>query len=130
MGAIMAVGVAVANAILLVTFAERNRRDGMTAVDASVAAAMSRTRPILMTAMAMIAGMIPMALGLGEGGDQTAPLGRAVLGGLLFATPATLLVLPATFTLLMTGASRDSVSLSPTDPSSRHFSPELASEKE
>lgn len=130
MGAIMAVGVAVANAILLVTFAERNRREGMHARDAATAAAMSRTRPILMTAMAMIAGMIPMALGLGEGGDQTAPLGRAVLGGLLFATPATLLLLPATFTLLMAGASRQSVSLSPTDPNSRHFSPELASEKE
>src|SRR5438876_5521300 len=82
MGAIMAIGVAVANAILLVTFAERSRIAGTTSADSAVEGAQSRLRPILMTSLAMIAGMIPMALGLGEGGEQTAPLGRAVVGGL------------------------------------------------
>jgi len=77
MGAIMAIGVAVANAILLVTFAERDRVGGARVPDAAVAGAASRLRPILMTSCAMIAGMLPMALGLGEGGSQTAPLGRA-----------------------------------------------------
>jgi hypothetical protein len=82
MGAIMAVGVATANAILLVTFAERARREGHAAVEAAVQAARARLRPILMTSFAMMAGMVPMALGLGEGGEQVAPLGRAVIGGL------------------------------------------------
>jgi multidrug efflux pump subunit AcrB len=100
MGAIMAVGVAVANAILLVTFAERARLDGATAAAAAVEAGRSRLRPILMTSFAMMAGMIPMALGLGESGQQTAPLGRAVVGGLAAATIATLLVLPAVYALL------------------------------
>src|SRR5262249_9865361 len=99
MGAIMAVGVAVANAILLVTFAERERMSGAASDAASVEGAQSRLRPILMTSCAMIAGMFPMALGLGEGGEQTAPLGRAVVGGLFFATLATLLVLPSVFAL-------------------------------
>ena len=82
MGAIMAVGVAVANAILLVTFAERTARPAAPAAEAAVDGASDRLRPILMTSCAMIAGMVPMALGLGEGGEQTAPLGRAVIGGL------------------------------------------------
>ena len=86
MGAIMAIGVAVANAILLVTFAERHRREGESGAGAAVAGAQGRLRPILMTSCAMIAGMIPMALGWNEGGEQTAPLGRAVIGGLLAAT--------------------------------------------
>src|SRR6185312_1055131 len=81
MGAIMAVGVAVANAILLVTFAERSRVAGHDAPTAARDGAISRLRPILMTSLAMIAGMIPMAIGFGEGGEQTAPLGRAVIGG-------------------------------------------------
>ena len=101
MGAIMAVGVATANAILLVTFAERARVGGMTARDAGIEGARTRVRPILMTSCAMIAGMIPMALGLGEGGDQTAPLGRAVIGGLAAGTLTTLFVLPAVFALVM-----------------------------
>src|SRR5256885_1414223 len=105
MGAIMAVGVAVANAILLVTFAERSRIDGAESTAAAVEGAQSRLRPILMTSLAMIAGMLPMALGLGEGGEQTAPLGRAVVGGLAGATLATLLVLPALFAILL-GRSR------------------------
>ncbi|HEV8541036.1 MAG TPA: efflux RND transporter permease subunit, partial [Verrucomicrobiae bacterium] len=116
MGAIMAVGVAVANAILLVTFAERSRLSGATAADAAIEGASSRLRPILMTSTAMIAGMLPMALGLGEGGQQTAPLGRAVVGGLALATLATLLVLPSIFALVQARAHRRSASLDPTDP--------------
>jgi multidrug efflux pump subunit AcrB len=121
MGAIMAVGVAVANAILLVTFAERSRIDGMEASDAAIEGAQSRLRPILMTSLAMIAGMIPMALGVGEGGEQTAPLGRAVVGGLAGATIATLLVLPSVFTILRRRSSVRSVSLHPDDPASRRY---------
>jgi multidrug efflux pump subunit AcrB len=122
MGAIMAVGVAVANAILLVTFAERYRKEGLSSLEAGVEGARTRVRPILMTSLAMIAGMVPMALGLGEGGDQTAPLGRAVIGGLLASTLATLTVLPAVFALIMGGRAR-SVSLSPTDPESPYYVP-------
>lgn len=126
MGAIMAVGVSVANAILLVAFAERDRLAGDSALNSAVAAASSRLRPILMTSLAMIAGMLPMALGLGEGGDQMAPLGRAVIGGLTASTLATLLLLPGVFALLMDRASKVSPSLSPTDPASLHFTPHLA----
>jgi multidrug efflux pump subunit AcrB len=134
MGAIMAIGVAVANAILLVTFAERARvgqasrlsssvspeRAGgtptpLSAADAAVKGTRSRLRPILMTSLAMVAGMVPMALGLGEGGEQTAPLGRAVIGGLAMATVATLLVLPAAFALIQGLAHRRSASLHPDD---------------
>ncbi|HVM49981.1 MAG TPA: efflux RND transporter permease subunit, partial [Candidatus Acidoferrum sp.] len=113
MGAIMAVGVAVANAILLVTFAERSRMAGAGAQEAAVEGARSRLRPILMTSTAMIAGMVPMAIGIGEGGQQTAPLGRAVVGGLAAATVATLLVLPAIFSLVQARAHRRSPSLDP-----------------
>src|SRR5207249_4254371 len=120
MGAIMALGVAVANAILLVTFAERSRRAGLDAPAAAVEGARGRLRPILMTSCAMIAGMAPLALGWGEGGEQTAPLGRAVVGGLAAATLATLFVLPNVFALLMGGAGRRSVSLDPFDPESSH----------
>jgi len=113
MGAIMALGVAVANAILLVTFAERNRMAGASATAAAVEGAQSRLRPILMTSCAMIAGMLPMALGLGEGGEQTAPLGRAVVGGLAVATLATLLILPSVFAIVQSRAHRLSASLDP-----------------
>jgi multidrug efflux pump subunit AcrB len=115
MGAIMAVGVAVANAILLVTFAERARVAGAAPGAAAVEGAASRLRPILMTSAAMIAGMLPIAIGFGEGGEQTAPLGRAVVGGLAVATLATLLVLPAVFALVQARAGRRSVSLDPDD---------------
>jgi multidrug efflux pump subunit AcrB len=121
MGAIMAIGVATANAILLVTFAEENRLTGASSSTAAVEGAQSRLRAILMTACAMIAGMIPMALGIGEGGQQVAPLGRAVIGGLVAATLATLLVLPSMFALVQSGAARASVSLDPDDPQSRHY---------
>jgi multidrug efflux pump subunit AcrB len=120
MGAIMAVGVAVANAILLATFAEENRRAGHAAKDAAVDGAKHRLRPVLMTSCAMIAGMVPMALGLGEGGEQTAPLGRAVIGGLLVATFATLLVLPAVFAVVQGRSSTRSPSLDPDDPQSSY----------
>jgi multidrug efflux pump subunit AcrB len=114
-GAIMAIGVAVANAILLVTFAERSRRSGREAGEAAVDGARGRLRPILMTSAAMIAGMTPMALALGEGGEQSAPLGRAVLGGLIAATLATLLVLPQVFAIVQARAHRRSASLDPAD---------------
>ena len=115
MGMIMVVGVALANAILLVTFAERNRREGKPALEAAYQAANDRLRPVLMTSLAMIAGMLPMALAIGRGSQETAPLGRAVIGGLLFATAATLLVLPIVFGLVQRHAPATSVSLDPDD---------------
>jgi multidrug efflux pump subunit AcrB len=118
MGAILVLGVAVANAILLVTFAERSRVAGAAAAAAAVDGAQSRLRPILMTSAAMIAGMLPLAIGLGEGGEQTAPLGRAVVGGLAVATLATLCVLPAVFAIVQAKAHRRSVSLDPDDATS------------
>jgi multidrug efflux pump subunit AcrB len=121
MGAIMAIGVAVANAILLVTFAERNRVSGMKVSEAAADGASSRLRPILMTGLAMIAGMTPMAIGLGDGGQQTAPLGRAVIGGLIGATIATLLVLPAMFAILQRETTPKTTSIDPEDPASRYF---------
>jgi multidrug efflux pump subunit AcrB len=121
MGTIMAIGVAVANAILLVTFAERSRIGGATTDIAAVEGAQSRLRPILMTSFAMIAGMLPMAIGFGEGGEQTAPLGRAVIGGLAVATLATLFVLPAVFAIVQSRAHRRSASLDPEDPEGDHF---------
>jgi multidrug efflux pump subunit AcrB len=122
MGAIMAIGVAVANAILLVTFAERARAAGGDPVAGALEGGRSRLRPILMTSCAMIAGMLPLAFGGGEGGSQTAPLGRAVVGGLFLATLATLFVLPGVFALL-TGRRVKSASLDPDDPASPHHSP-------
>jgi multidrug efflux pump subunit AcrB len=121
MGAIMAVGVATANAILLVTFAERARLGGSSAGEAAVDGARHRLRPILMTSCAMIAGMVPMALGLGEGGEQVAPLGRAVIGGLVAATITTLLVLPSVFAVVQGWAGTRSPSLDPDDAGSPYF---------
>jgi multidrug efflux pump subunit AcrB len=121
MGAIMAVGVAVANAILLATFAEQGRREGKEVGAAAVEGAKHRLRPILMTSCAMIAGMVPMSLGLGEGGEQTAPLARAVIGGLAVATFATLFILPSVFAIVQGRSSTGSVSLDPDDPESPNF---------
>lgn len=118
MGAIMALGVATANAILLVTFAEQYRKEGQTAAEAAIHAAYTRMRPVLMTSAAMTAGMAPMALALGSGAEATAPLGRAVIGGLLAATFATLTILPLVFTLLQGKAKTTSLSLDPDDPES------------
>jgi multidrug efflux pump subunit AcrB len=134
-GSIMAVGVAVANAILLVTFSENIRRreagggaHGASAdpARAAVEGARSRVRAVVMTSCAMVAGMTPLALGLGEGGDQTAPLGRAVVGGLVFATFATLLVLPA-FYALLAGRTVRNASVDPEDPASSHYGPSATS---
>ena len=105
MGAIMCMGVATANSILVVTFAKEQLRGHGNAVQAAIEAGGTRFRPVIMTALAMIIGMIPMALGLGEGGEQNAPLGRAVIGGLLCATLATLIFVPAVFSLLHGGES-------------------------
>ena len=122
MGAIMAIGVAVANAILLITFAEEHRRGRSAgAGEAAVAGAQGRLRPILMTSFAMTAGMLPIALGWGEGTEQTAPLARAVIGGLVAATVATLIVLPTIFALALGKAGRESASLDPDDPKSLHY---------
>ena len=100
MGAIMCVGVATANSILLVVFANDQREEGMDARSAALSAGHTRIRPVIMTAGAMIIGMLPMALGLGEGGEQNAPLGRAVIGGLLLATVATLFFVPVAYSVL------------------------------
>jgi multidrug efflux pump subunit AcrB len=126
MGAIMAVGVAVANAILLVTFAEKARQTGVGAAAAARIGAEERLRAILMISCAMIAGMIPMALGLGAGGEQSAPLGRAVIGGLTVATAATLLILPAIFTVGMRSGKIGSASLHPDDVGGVCYSPQPA----
>lgn len=120
-GAIMAVGVAMANAILLVTFAESSRRHSGDSRHAAIEAGKRRLRAILMTSLAMGVGMVPMALGLGEEGAQTAPLGRAVIGGLAAATIATLLVLPSVFALIQRRAPTRSASLDPLDPQSVQF---------
>ncbi len=118
MGAIMAVGVSVANAVLLVTFARDKWHAGAKPREAIVAAAHGRLRPILMTSLAMIAGMVPTALGLGEGAEQSAPLGRAVIGGLLASTLATLVFLPGVYAIVAEKGEARSVSLDPDDPAS------------
>jgi len=118
MGGIMAIGVAVANAILLVTFAEQNRKAGADSRSAARNATKERLRPVLMTSLAMITGMIPMALAIGRGSEEVAPLGRAVIGGLVAATTATLFVLPSVFAVVQRRASLVSPSLDPEDPNS------------
>ena len=100
MGAIMCMGVATSNSILVVSFATEKMEQGSDSIGAALEAGFTRFRPVLMTALAMIIGMVPMALGMGDGGEQNAPLGRAVIGGLLFATVSTLFFVPAFFSLL------------------------------
>lgn len=114
-GTIMAIGVAMANAILLVTFAENRRRQDKTAAEAAVLGAKGRLRPVVMTSCAMMAGMFPMAIALGEAGQHNAPLGRAVLGGLAAATLATLFLLPSAFAVLQNHAGKQPVSFDPDD---------------
>ncbi|HEX4610475.1 MAG TPA: efflux RND transporter permease subunit [Urbifossiella sp.] len=121
MGAIMALGVSVANAILLVTFAERARTVHGGAVRAAVEGGRARLRPILMTSCAMVAGMLPMAVGAAAGGEQTAPLGRAVVGGLVASTLATLFLLPAVFAVVQRRTSVATASLDPDDPHSNFY---------
>jgi multidrug efflux pump subunit AcrB len=120
MGTIMAVGVAVANAILFITNAEHHRRhDHSTGF--AVTGAFNRLRPILMTSLAMIAGMIPMSIGTGEGGDQTAPLGIAVIGGLLFSAISTLIFLPMVYKWMMGKKQYQNPSLDPEDENSKYY---------
>jgi multidrug efflux pump subunit AcrB len=123
MGMIMSVGVSISNAVLLITNAEELRKHNGDALRSAREAAALRVRPILMTSLAMIVGMIPMASGLGEGGGQTSPLGRAVIGGLLASTFATLLILPLVFAWVQGNTSTDSVSLDPEDKESKFYVP-------
>jgi multidrug efflux pump subunit AcrB len=120
-GAIMAIGVAMANAILLVDFSEKRRRELGDVNRGAVLGSSSRLRAVLMTSLAMIAGMIPMALGFGEAGQQNAPLGLAVLGGLVAATISTLLILPLFFVIAQSKATGASASMDPDDPQSRYY---------
>ena len=121
MGTIMSVGVSVANSILLVTFADLTRRSGVHSWQAAIHGAQSRLRPVLMTAIAMIVGMIPMALGLSESGQQTAPLARAVIGGLLGSTTTTLLIMPVIYAIAHRDKPTHTASLDPADPQSAYY---------
>lgn len=121
MGLIMSVGVSIANAVLLISNAETLRKSNNDAINSGVEAAKLRIRPIIMTTLAMIAGMLPMAIGFGEGGDQIAPLGRAVIGGLLFSTFSVLIILPLVFGWMQKKSSTISLSLDPEDENSIHF---------
>ncbi|NHA04550.1 efflux RND transporter permease subunit [Mucilaginibacter sp. HC2] len=123
MGMIMSVGVSISNAVLLITNAEELRKHNGDALKAAREAVALRLRPILMTSLAMVVGMIPMASGLGEGGDQTSPLGRAVIGGLIASTFAALLILPLVFAWVQGNASTQSVSLDPEDKESKFYVP-------
>jgi multidrug efflux pump subunit AcrB len=121
MGMIMSVGVSISNSVLLITNAEHLRMHSGNAIESARESAALRLRPILMTSVAMVAGMIPMASGLGEGSDQATPLGRAVIGGLIASTFAALFILPLVFSWLQGKASTESVSLDPEDKESKHF---------
>ncbi len=123
MGSIMCIGVSVSNSVLLSTFMDDHWRAGRAVPQAAVEGARERLRPILMTATAMVLGTLPMALALEEGSGMTAPLGRAVIGGLLVSTFATLLIVPAMFVLVMGDAKKVSPSLDPDDASGRHHDP-------
>ncbi|MGI4749862.1 MAG: efflux RND transporter permease subunit [Janthinobacterium lividum] len=125
MGMIMSVGVSVSNAVLMVTNAEHLRLHNGNALESAREAAALRLRPILMTSLAMVVGMIPMASGLGEGGDQASPLARAVIGGLIASTFAALLILPLVFAWLQGKTTTQSVSLDPEDKESKHYIPSL-----
>jgi multidrug efflux pump subunit AcrB len=120
-GIIMATGIATANSILLVSFANMAFRQGNTPVNAALEGARGRLRAVLMTALAMIAGMLPIAFGLGEGSEQTVPLGRAVIGGLVVATFTTLTLLPALYAILQGRGTATSKSLDPNDPMSSYY---------
>jgi multidrug efflux pump subunit AcrB len=123
MGMIMSVGVSISNAVLLITNAEELRKHNGDALKSAREAVALRLRPVLMTSLAMVVGMIPMASGLGEGGDQTSPLGRAVIGGLIASTFAALLILPLVFAWVQGKTSTDSVSLDPEDKESKFYVP-------
>ena len=121
MGIIMSVGVSIANAVLIITNAEQLRKHNGNALQSACEAASLRLRPIIMTSIAMIAGMLPMAIGHGEGGDQISPLGRAVIGGLVFSTFTVLLILPLVFAWAMGKTPVHSLSLDPEDKESKHY---------
>lgn len=123
MGTIMCIGVSVSNSVMLVTFIHEHWRGGMPAAEAAIRGAAERLRPVLMTACAMTVGMVPMSLALEAGSQMEAPLGRAVIGGLVCSTLATLLVVPAIFTVVMGRSTPHSVSVHPDDPESKHYDP-------
>jgi len=129
MGMIMSVGVSISNSVLLITNAEQLRIHSGNAVMAAKEAVGLRMRPILMTSVAMVAGMIPMAAGIGEGGDQAAPLGRAVIGGLVCSTIAALFILPVVFAWVQKRTTTQSISLDPEDKESTHYIPSLYENK-
>jgi multidrug efflux pump subunit AcrB len=123
-GAIMALGVAGADAILMIAYAERYRTTrGMSVIDAAWEAGCARLRPLLMVVIGMIVAMLPLAIGMGGGGEQAAPLGRAVIGGLLAATFTTMFILPLIYAVVQRGAPVHSPSLDPDDPTSKYYEP-------
>ena len=129
MGMIMSVGVSISNSVMLITNAEQLRKHNGDAIKSAKEAVYLRMRPILMTSVAMVAGMVPMAAGLGEGGDQASPLGRAVIGGLIASTFAALFILPLVFAWVQGKTTTESVSLDPEDKESKHYIPTLYENK-
>jgi multidrug efflux pump subunit AcrB len=129
MGAIMSLGVSVSNSVMLVAFTKDHWKAGKSSTEAAVLGASERMRPILMTACAMTTGMVPMALALERGSQMQAPLGRAVIGGLVMSTFATLLILPSIFAVVMGTKGAKSPSLHPDDPDSDHYEPPEADDE-
>ncbi len=125
MGSIMCIGVSVSNSVMLVTFMNEHWKAGRAGRDAAIVGAGERLRPILMTACAMVVGMIPMALGLERGSQMESPLGRAVIGGLVLSTFCTLLVVPAVFAVVIGSRKAQSPSLSPEHSESPHYDPDF-----
>jgi multidrug efflux pump subunit AcrB len=130
MGSIMCLGVSVSNSVMLVTFMDDHWHNGDTPIHSAIVGASERLRPILMTACAMTVGMVPMALALEKGSQMQAPLGRAVIGGLVMSTFATLLVLPALFAIVMGNRRARSPSIYPDDPDSAHYDPDVFKRKD
>jgi multidrug efflux pump subunit AcrB len=127
MGSIMCIGVSVSNSVMLVTFMDEHWRKGAASMESAIKGAGERLRPILMTACAMTIGMVPMALAVERGSEMQAPLGRAVIGGLVMSTFATLLVVPCIFAIVIGRRAAQSPSVYPLDPDSKHFDPRLQS---
>jgi Cu/Ag efflux pump CusA len=129
MGSIMSLGVSVSNSVMLVTFIDEHWKRGASSTEAAIVGASERLRPILMTACAMTVGMVPMALALERGSQMQAPLGLAVIGGLVMSTFATLLVLPSVFAVVIGGRVARSPSIYPDDPESSHYDPNVFAEE-